>query len=84
MAIPNALLTLLVPLMIWSLIWKAFGLWHSARRSHKIWFVAILVLNTLGILPIIYLIFRTDFFKPKCKTKTKKKSKKTKKKKSKK
>jgi len=60
-------------LSVWSLIWKAFGLWHSARRSHTIWFVAMLILNTAGILPIIYLALKTDFFKNCCKTKTVKK-----------
>ncbi|MSR73366.1 hypothetical protein EXS61_02065 [Candidatus Parcubacteria bacterium] len=48
---------LAVALMAWSLIWKGFALWKAGRLSHKKWFVFILVLNTLGILDIIYLYF---------------------------
>ncbi len=53
----------LILLSIWSLIWEGLGLWHSARNKQKGWFLAILILNTLGLLPIIYLIW----FKPKAK-----------------
>jgi len=44
-----------VLLMIWSLFWKGLALWHACKRDEKRWFVFILVLNTLGILEIIYL-----------------------------
>ena len=54
---------------IWSLIWSGLGLWHSSQHKQKNWFIAILILNTLGLLPIIYLIW----FKPQSKGKTKKK-----------
>jgi predicted membrane channel-forming protein YqfA (hemolysin III family) len=42
-------------LFVWSLIWKGFALWRAARLDQRNWFVAILVLNTIGILEIIYL-----------------------------
>tara|TARA_Y100000310_G_scaffold311507_1_gene357827 strand:- start:140 stop:358 length:219 start_codon:yes stop_codon:yes gene_type:complete len=46
---------------IWEAIWKGFGLWHSARNKQLGWFIAILVLNTVGIVPIVYLVwFRKD------------------------
>ena len=48
---------LIVVLLVWSLIWKGVGLWFAARNYQKAWFVAILVLNTAGILEIIYLLF---------------------------
>lgn len=38
------------------LILKGFALWRAAKRSDKVWYIAILVLNTLGLLPFIYLI----------------------------
>ena len=49
-------------LIIWSLIWKGLALWRAARREEKTWFVVLLVLNTVGILEIIYyfLISKTD------------------------
>lgn len=43
--------------IVWELIWKAIALWKCGRNNQPIWFVFILVLNTVGILPIIYLIW---------------------------
>lgn len=42
-------------LIIWEAIWKGIGLWKSARNKQLKWFIAILVLNTVGILPIVYI-----------------------------
>jgi hypothetical protein len=42
-------------LVIWSIAWKGLGLWRAAEIRQKWWFIAILVLNTFGILEIIYL-----------------------------
>ena len=44
-------------LIIWDAVWKGIGMWHSARNKQTAWFVAILIFNTVGILPIIYLLF---------------------------
>ncbi|MFM2357629.1 MAG: hypothetical protein RJA61_366 [Candidatus Parcubacteria bacterium] len=56
--IPTDLLIILAIIQVfWELPWKGFGLWKAAQLSHKRWFVAILLLNTFGILPIIYLRF---------------------------
>jgi len=46
---------LIVPVIVWSLAWKGIALWKAARNGHTAWFVALLVLNTVGILPIIYI-----------------------------
>ncbi len=43
--------------MLWVLPWKGYAMWHAARLSHKKWFIALLVLNTLAILDIIYIFF---------------------------
>ncbi len=42
---------------LWSIVWKGLALWHSAGRNEPIWFMVLLVVNTLGILEIIYLFF---------------------------
>jgi len=42
---------------MFALVLKGYALWKSAQAKHQWWFIAILVLNTLGILPIIYLLF---------------------------
>lgn len=58
---PFAILTVLIFLTIWTTVIKAFALWHAARNKQPVWFVALLVLNTLGILELVYLLaFRTD------------------------
>jgi Family of unknown function (DUF5652) len=44
-------------LAIWTLVWKGYALWHSARNHQKVWFFFLLIVNTLGILEIIYLAF---------------------------
>lgn len=41
--------------VLWTLIWKGLALWHAARRGEKGWFIALLIINTMGILEIIYL-----------------------------
>jgi len=45
----------LILLALWSIIWKGLALWHSARRGEYIWFIVMLIINTIGILEIIYL-----------------------------
>ncbi len=45
-----------VVLVVWSLFWKGLVLWRAAKLNQKVWYVIILILNTLGILEIIYLI----------------------------
>lgn len=47
----------LVVLIIWSLIWKGLALWKAARLGSKPWFVVLLIVNTLGLLEIIYFFF---------------------------
>lgn len=58
---PGNFLVILVLLSVWELVWKGFGLWHAAENKQKGWFIAMLLLNTLGLLPVIYLVW----FKPK-------------------
>jgi len=43
--------------LIWSLPWKGIALWKSARNRQTAWFIAILLVNTLGILEIVYISF---------------------------
>lgn len=54
--------TVVMLIVIWSLIWKGLALWRAARRGEKAWYVVLLILNTVGILEIIYyyLIAKTD------------------------
>jgi len=42
-------------IILWVLPWKAVSLWKAAKNNHKKWFVALLILNTLAILDIMYI-----------------------------
>ncbi|MDK2912419.1 MAG: hypothetical protein PWR29_1376, partial [Methanolobus sp.] len=44
-------------LALWELVWKGIALWKAARNEQKYWFIAMLILNTAGILPILYIFF---------------------------
>lgn len=53
------ILTLIV--VLWSFVWKGLALWHAARNGQFWWFVVLLIVNTIGILEIVYLFgFRAD------------------------
>lgn len=40
---------------VWTIAWKGLALWKSARNGDRRWFIALLVINTLGLLEIVYL-----------------------------
>jgi len=42
-------------LAIWSLYWKGRALWRAAKLGHLKWFIVLLILNTIGILEILYI-----------------------------
>jgi len=44
-----------VLVILWSIIWKGLALWKAAREGSKVWFVVLLIVNTVGILEILYL-----------------------------
>ncbi len=56
-ALTGGAILLLLLASAWTLAWKGIGLWHSGRGSQKGWFVVMLIFNTMGLLPIIYLIW---------------------------
>ena len=44
-------------LIVIVLVLKGYSLWHAARRGEKGWFIALLIVNTFGILELVYLYF---------------------------
>jgi len=48
-------LIILILLLLWTLPWKGVALWRASKREEKKWFVALLVLNTLAVLEILYI-----------------------------
>lgn len=40
---------------LWTLPWTGIALWTAARRREKWWFIALLLIQTVGILEILYI-----------------------------
>ena len=55
------ILGVLVVIMIWKLIWYGIAIYKSVEKKQKAWFVVLFVsafvLNDLGLLAILYIIF---------------------------
>lgn len=47
-------------LAIFGVILKGLSLWRAGRRGQKWWFISILIVNSLGILPLIYLFIHRN------------------------
>jgi len=43
--------------IVWVLPWKGYALWTASQRRNKLWFIAILILNTFAILEIFYIFY---------------------------
>ncbi|MEK7080713.1 MAG: DUF5652 family protein [Patescibacteria group bacterium] len=56
-SMPAPIFTLVVIAAIWSIIWKGIALWKAGKNGSKPWFIALLVINTMGLLEIIYIFF---------------------------
>jgi dolichyl-phosphate-mannose--protein O-mannosyl transferase len=50
------MLALIILAFIWEAVWKGVAMWRAARNGHLAWFICVLIINTLGILPIIYIL----------------------------
>ena len=54
---PELVFPLLLVLVALTLVLKGYALWYAARGNQRSWFIALLFINTLGILEIAYLLF---------------------------
>lgn len=43
-------------LALFDAVMKVIAMWRSARNNHLVWFIFIAIFNTVGILPIVYLV----------------------------
>jgi hypothetical protein len=54
------ILSWFIPLVVicalWDAVWKLIGMWRAGRNNELAWFICIAIFNTLGILPIIYIL----------------------------
>ncbi|HEX9045484.1 MAG TPA: DUF5652 family protein [Verrucomicrobiae bacterium] len=51
------LLPVIITVAIWDATWKLIALWKSARNDQLAWFICLAIFNTVGILPILYILF---------------------------
>ncbi len=42
-------------ILVWIIVWKLLAMWKSARNNHIPWFLIIAIINTVGILEILYI-----------------------------
>jgi ABC-type microcin C transport system permease subunit YejE len=47
---------MIIILAVWDSVWKFIALWKAGRNNHLAWFICIAIFNTIGILPIIYIL----------------------------
>ena len=45
----------MIVLALWSIPWKGWALWRAAKNNQLPWFIVFMVVNTVGILEIIYI-----------------------------
>ncbi len=50
------LMTFLMIAILWEATWKIIAMWKAARNNHLAWFICIALINTVGILPIVYIL----------------------------
>ena len=46
---------IILPILAWCMVWKGIALWKCGRHNQLPWFIVILIVNTLGLLEIVYL-----------------------------
>jgi len=49
-------LKIFIALLIVAVILKGMALWKASQKNSRIWFWILLITNTLGVLPLLYLI----------------------------
>ena len=65
---------LIAIILVWSLVWKLLALWKSARKTHVAWFIILALVNTVGILEILYIYVFSEMKYSRKKKSSKKKS----------
>ena len=49
----------LIVAVVWDLAWRGVGLWRAAHNDQPAWFIAMLVVSSVGLLPIVYLLMQS-------------------------
>jgi hypothetical protein len=54
------LIPVIIIVAVWDSVWKLIAMWKAARNNHLAWFICIFIFNTIGILPIIYILINKN------------------------
>ncbi len=54
------LMPIIIILMIWDTVWKFIAMWKAGRNNHLAWFICLAIFNTVGILPIVYILIHRN------------------------
>lgn len=46
----------LILVALWDGVWKLIALWKSARHNQLAWFICLAIFNTVGLLPMLYIL----------------------------
>jgi hypothetical protein len=57
MEIDKVQLLIVMLAFLWTIPWKICSIWTAIKMDHKRWFVALIILNTFGILDIFYVFY---------------------------
>ena len=52
----SILMTFLMIAILWEATWKIIAMWKAGRNNHLAWYICIALINTVGILPIVYIL----------------------------
>ena len=52
---------LLIIAAAWELLWKGVAMWRAAQREQPVWFALILLISSVGILPILYILTHHEY-----------------------
>jgi uncharacterized membrane protein len=48
-------------MIVWITYWKFKAIWHAVKHDQKIWVIVFLLVNTVGILEILYLYWFSKY-----------------------
>ena len=65
-------LWLFIVILVWTAIWKLMAMWKAAQKKSVTWFIVLGIVNTVGILPILYIYVFSEMKYSKKKSKKKK------------
>ncbi len=53
-------LIFIIVVAAWDGVWKLIALWKAARKGSVAWFIILAIINSAGILPILYIFLFSE------------------------